>query len=123
MTREEAIDELQDLRNEVYNEDSDGYIYAKAIDMAIEALQDDWIPVSEKMPEEYDQYLCYCGDGYCYVYWLDNEPWVERALADEEIIAWQPLPEPYEVNKSKLDRPDWQKEIEEEYEWLHWDIR
>ena len=38
MTREEAIDELQDLRNEVYNEDSDGYIYAKAIDMAIEAL-------------------------------------------------------------------------------------
>ena len=38
MTREEAIDKLQDLWNEVYNEDSDGYIYAVAIDMAIEAL-------------------------------------------------------------------------------------
>ena len=24
---------------------------------------------------------------------------------------------------NKLDRPDWQKEIEEEYEYLHWDIR
>lgn len=38
MTREEAIDNLQDLWNEVYNEDSDGYDYAQAIDMAIEAL-------------------------------------------------------------------------------------
>ena len=40
MTREEAIDKLQDLWNEVYNEDSDGYDYAVAIDMAIEALQE-----------------------------------------------------------------------------------
>ena len=39
MTREEAIDNLQDLWNEVYNEDSDGYTYAVAIDMAIEALK------------------------------------------------------------------------------------
>ena len=41
MNREEAIDKLQDLWNEVYNEDSDGYDYAVAIDMAIEALQGD----------------------------------------------------------------------------------
>jgi len=39
MTREEAIDKLQDLWNEVYNEDSDGYDYAVAIDMAIKALK------------------------------------------------------------------------------------
>ena len=39
MTKEEAINNLKDLWNEVYNEDSDGYIYAEAIDMAIEALQ------------------------------------------------------------------------------------
>lgn len=38
MKRKEAIDKLQDLWNEVYNEDSDGYDYAVAIDMAIEAL-------------------------------------------------------------------------------------
>lgn len=40
MTREEAINNLESLYNEIYNEDSDGYIYAEAIDMAIEALQD-----------------------------------------------------------------------------------
>lgn len=40
MTKEEAINNLESLYNEVYNEDSDGYIYAEAIDIAIEALHD-----------------------------------------------------------------------------------
>lgn len=39
MTREEAINNLESLYNEVYNEDSDGYNYAIALDMAIEALK------------------------------------------------------------------------------------
>lgn len=38
-TREEAISNLESLYNEIYNEDSDGYTYAEAIDMAIEALK------------------------------------------------------------------------------------
>lgn len=41
MTKQEAIDYLDRLRDEVWNEDSNGYEYAKAIDMAIEALRDD----------------------------------------------------------------------------------
>ena len=39
MTKKQSIDCLKDLWNEVYNEDSDGYNYAIALDMAIEALQ------------------------------------------------------------------------------------
>ena len=39
MTKKQSIDYLKDLWNEVYNEDSDGYTYAEAIDIAIEALQ------------------------------------------------------------------------------------
>lgn len=38
MTRKEAIEKLNWLRDEVWNEDSDGYDYAQAIDMAIESL-------------------------------------------------------------------------------------
>lgn len=41
MTIEEAINNLEDLWNEVYNEDFDGYDYAMAIDMAIKSLQKD----------------------------------------------------------------------------------
>ena len=45
MTKDEAIEKLDDLRDEVYNEDSDGYTYAKAIDMAIESLSADKVEV------------------------------------------------------------------------------
>lgn len=53
MTREEAINNLEDLWNEVYNEDSDGHIYAEALDMAIEALsaeqpKGEWQKVDEQ---------------------------------------------------------------------------
>jgi hypothetical protein len=56
MTREEAINNLESLYNEVYNEDSDGYIYAEAIDMAIEALSADVVS-REKYNKVNDLYL------------------------------------------------------------------
>lgn len=55
----------------------------------------EWIPVSERLPEGYAQYLCYCEGGDCYVFWLDNEPWAEETVEKERILAWMPLPEPY----------------------------
>lgn len=69
--------------------------------MAIEALQDDWIPVSERLPEEYAQYLCYCEGGDCYTYWLENKPWAESIVEREKIIAWRPLPAPYKESDSE----------------------
>lgn len=48
MEREEAIDKLQDLWNEVYNEDSDGYDYAQAIDTAIEALSKPVVDITQR---------------------------------------------------------------------------
>ena len=62
MEREEAIDKLQDLWNEVYNEDSDGYDYAVAIDMAIEALSADATKKKAELRENGDWD---CPDGWC----------------------------------------------------------
>ena len=66
---------------------------------AYERPQGEWIPVSERLPERYkdvivtdievsETYLSrYIGNGY----WeCDNGTFKNR------IIAWQPLPEPYE---------------------------
>ena len=39
MTNQKAIEYLEMLRTEVWNEDSDGYEYAQAIDVAIESLE------------------------------------------------------------------------------------
>ena len=74
----------------------DGFLDAKK---QFERPQGEWIPVSERLPERYkdvivtdievsETYLSrYIGNGY----WeCDNGTFKNR------IIAWQPLPEPYE---------------------------
>lgn len=76
------------------------------------ALEQRWIPCSERMPEEYGEYLCtlqgehdngtaqQCGfipksmigliPGWST---CDADGFVR--LRDEEVVAWMPLPEPY----------------------------
>jgi hypothetical protein len=103
MTREEAISILAGMYRIPVENGADKFASEinKAIDMAIEALQDDWIPVSVRLPKGYDQYLCYCEDGYCDLFWLDNEPWAEKTVEKEGIIAWRPLPEPYKGSEGE----------------------
>ena len=83
LTKEQSIDYLKDLWNEVYNEDSDGYDYAKAIDMAIESLQKD-IERHEMVIRASERHLgivrckdCrYCSEYYDkdgYPYWICDE--------------------------------------------------
>ena len=54
-----------------------------------------WIPVSERLPKEYAQYLACFKNGECYVYWLEDSDWSRSIIELEEIVAWMPLPEPY----------------------------
>lgn len=54
-----------------------------------------WIPVSERLPKEYAQYLVCFETGECYVYWLEDSDWSRSVSEKEGILAWMPLPEPY----------------------------
>ena len=54
----------------------------------------EWIPVSERLPEKDDLYLICFDDGeYELVYFCKG------AFSYSGVIAWMPLPEPYEADK------------------------
>lgn len=53
----------------------------------------EWIPVTERLPEENGSYLACTVDGYITALWYDREMgWL---IKDITIVAWMPLPEPY----------------------------
>ena len=69
-----------------------------------QAMQDRWIPVSERLPEKDGEYLCTTVYGNVTDIWIDTfykGEWTRPADVefDYEIIAWQPLPDPWKGDK------------------------
>lgn len=95
MTREKAKNWLNKLYvradiTDEYGDMVDMQPYSEAVDMAIEALEQTmWIPVSERLPEEYDLYLVY----------TEEQPFVcpfeNGEFFIDDVVAWMPLPQPY----------------------------
>lgn len=117
MTREEASNYFK--RSYAVGHSDDIRQHNEALDMAIEALSEPtktepkWISVDERLPEEH-----ICDDGYIEPsksvlvtmksglmrvsrYWgsKDKEcPWIDLSYpTTEEVLAWMPLSEPYNV--------------------------
>ena len=79
--------------------------FDEAKQIVIEALQQEpeWIPVSERLPEEGLTVLILAENGHIEFGQRDENKWewLAESISDywteaEEVIAWQPLPEPYE---------------------------
>lgn len=115
---------MSDVMEIVQNEDGTFSAYDDTYDIAIhceteeeqkkviERLSADWIPVTERLPEEGGRYLvtfkygikvCMVGYGSCKRTALGypiGHGWysLEEAqyYAEDSIIAWMPLPKPYE---------------------------
>ena len=80
----------------------------------------EWIPCSERMPEE--PYRCLVsvhdrdGDFVCGIYRWDGGTWNHSAgnpvewCRSEEVIAWRPLPEPYDPLKGAMNPPEGEEE-------------
>lgn len=94
MTREEAIDKLQDLWNEVYNEDSDGYDYAVAIDTAIEALQTER---RNAIIDALDSVTFYNGLAEEVESWKDLEPSDYNSISAPDNIVIPKAPDDYQL--------------------------
>ena len=74
-----------------------------ALDKAIEIVKQEaekynngWIPCSEQLPENSNNILICLSDGYVNVgYYSSKEFRDMNSYLYKDVIAWQPLPEPY----------------------------
>ena len=61
-----------------------------------------WIPCSERLPEDDRSKVVTLANGKAEVGYYSNGDWWcvgdEITLENQTVIAWMPLPEPYEVN-------------------------
>ena len=78
-----------------------------ALDMAIMAIialeKTRWIPVTEKLPKEYNHVLCqFCMGGMSECYYAHGHFHVVGGLrmTTDEVLAWMPLPQPYKAEGS-----------------------
>jgi len=75
--RDEAINKAIEIVNELVEEYNGG-----------------WIPCSERLPESEHKYLICDDKGNVYTSTYYNNRWLVT-IATDEVLAWQPLPEPY----------------------------
>lgn len=107
MTNEETIKWLEGMKeglfpwsDEVMNEICDTAISALSVP---EREKGEWIPITERLPEEEQEVLCQLSDGSMAVLYMQDNwgqmEWVDGMMGTGtyDAIAWQPLPEPYKA--------------------------
>ena len=104
MTREEAINIMKDLRSEM--EDARDRIAVIALNVVIKSLEErphgEWIPCSERLPEEHHIYLTTIkkANGITFTthsYFFTKEV----GWSNDGVIAWMPFPEPYKRGEAE----------------------
>jgi hypothetical protein len=105
MTVDEAIELLKDKRFEINCKVNGTTQFSKALEMAIEALeQTEWIPVSEKMPPIAQRVLVSATNGevliaryHSFDKWTFEPTGISYAYNKDSVVAWMPLPQPYKA--------------------------
>ena len=105
MTKQEILDYLNNVLHPIVSPDN-WNVYSELHDMIEElpSAEPHWIPCSERLPEVRQWVLCQCRAGIMDVLRLTADgSWYKGYPRTEYmggfVVAWMPLPEPYEVEK------------------------
>ena len=122
ISRQDAIDALKKKRIETMEKGQDVNLIWECLDAVAQLPSaQQWIPCSERLPEENGRYLVTrglnaCGSLWNRVYivnysnlmglkkekiWWDGNVGKSDFQTYEDVLAWQPLPEPYEPQESE----------------------
>lgn len=100
----------QDVIDAFYTQsDDDGWWYGTAQD-AEELLKGlpsaepeqktgKWIPLKEREPDADGKYLFCTETGFVETIWYSDGDFLTRGITPHKIVAWMPLPEPYQEEK------------------------
>lgn len=101
MTKEEACAVLDDMKVKIDIPHA-AVMQRKrneALDMAISALKDEWIPVSKRLPDVEHVVYCQLTDGSHEILFLNDcegrMTWIGRRTGTYNVIAWREMPESY----------------------------
>lgn len=77
----------------------------KAEEIIRKHMNDGWIPVEERLPENAEDVIATLANGEgITLAWYDNDDWLSSIDADHiDVIAWMPLPEPYRPEKARKE--------------------
>ena len=82
----------------------------EAQDIIRKHMNDGWIPVDERLPDECGKYLCTVecmGHRYAIVGHYNNPGWTDN-YCGQKVIAWRPLPESYRPkSKTPEEMQEW----------------
>lgn len=102
MTKEDILHHFQDI-NFYYG---DCMMYADLSGMLDELIAEnkgEWIPVSERLPEEENEVYCQLSDGSNAVLYVQDNwgqmEWVDGMMGTGtyDVVAWREKPEPYKA--------------------------
>ena len=72
-------------------------------------LNDGWIPVEERLPDNNENVLVTTDMGLIASGYIAHGTWITDQEPDYP-IAWRPLPEPYRP-ESETEKPDWRQDM------------
>ena len=102
--KEIIVDQPHDKLDEIANDTAEAFVdaYKECRDIIRKHMNDGWIPVEERLPDNNENVLVTTDMGLIASGYIAHGTWITDQEPDYP-IAWRPLPEPYRPERSNKE--------------------